>query len=188
MTDAAPTQTTDGWQDILESGETILWQGRPDPAIVFTLANVGTLIFGLFFAGFALFWMIMAASGPSGFWMFGLLHFGIGLSMAFGSLFWGPWRRRHTWYTLTNKHAFIATDIPFKGRRLKSYPITAESHLDLTRGALCTVNFTHEMKRTKNGTKRVDIGFERISDGAEVFKMMRDIQQNDSTTKGRKND
>ena len=109
--------------------------------------------------------------------MFGLLHFFVGLGVAFGATFWSAWRRRHTWYTLTDRRAFIATDIPFKGRSLKSYPITASTVLDYDSGNPASIMFNHEMRRSKNGSYRVDVGFERIENGAEVYRLMRDIQE-----------
>ena len=166
-----------GWEGILDTGETILWQGRPDGAVKWKIVHIFTFLFGLAFAGFALFWMIMAAQAGGGFWMFGLIHFSVGISIAVGPPFWNAWRRRHTWYTLSDRRAFIATDLPLRGRRLKSYPITDDTVLDFDRGDPATIYFDHEMRRTKNGSRRVDIGFERIEDGAEVYALFRKIQK-----------
>lgn len=177
MTNPAPHPAIDGWESILDEGEKILWQGRPNGAVVFKLGNLMTFIFGLFFAGFALFWMIMAASAGGGFWMFGLLHFSVGIGLAFGSLFWSAFKRRRMWYTLSTRRAFIATDLPLKGRQLKSYPIGPDTILEFTDGPLATLNFNKEMRRGKNRTYTVDIGFERIKDGASVYRLMRDIQK-----------
>lgn len=167
-----------GWESILDPGENIIWQGRPDGAITLRPRNIMLLIFGLFFAGFALFWMIMVAQAGGGFWMFGLLHFAVGAGIVFAALFWGAYRRRRSWYTLTNTRAIIATDLPLIGKRLKSWPITAESVLDLQQGPPDTVNFAETIKRGKNGSYRVSIGFERIEDGREVYRLMRDVQAN----------
>ena len=141
------------------------------------VGNVAGFAFGLFFAGFALFWMIMASQAGGFFWMFGLLHFFVGLGVAFGAVFWSAWKRRHTWYTLTDKRAFIASDVPFKGRSLKSYPITPTTVLDYDGGDPASIMFDHEMRRGKNGQYRVDVGFERIADGSAVYRMMRGIQE-----------
>ena len=168
--------TVPGWENILDTGETILWQGRPDGGIVLRSRNILTLIFGLFFAGFAVFWMIMAAQGGGGFWMFGLIHFSVGVGIAFSAIGWGAFLRRRSWYTLTDRRAFVATDLPLVGKRLKSYPITEETVLELVDGDLATVNFASITKRSKNGTRTVPIGFERIPDGRGVYRMMRDIQ------------
>lgn len=166
-----------GWEGILDDGETVLWQGRPDGAVKFRIGHVFTFIFGLAFAGFALFWMIMASSAGGGFWMFGLIHFSVGIGLAIGPPFWSAWRRRHTWYTLTDRRAFIATDMPLRGRKLKSYPIRADTVLDYDGDDPATIHFAHEIRRSKNGSRRHDIGFERIDGGAEVYRMMRKVQQ-----------
>ena len=57
--------SVDGWDGILDKDEQVIWQGRPDGRIVVRIGNIAGFAFGLFFAGFALFWMIMA-SRPSG--------------------------------------------------------------------------------------------------------------------------
>ncbi|QFT97358.1 hypothetical protein FIU85_08600 [Roseovarius sp. THAF8] len=174
------TADVDEWDGILNPGEKVLWQGRPDPGVTIAPASIVTLIFGLFFAGFALLWMILAATAGGAFWMFGLIHFSVGLGIAFGGIFWEPWKRRHTWYTLTDSRAFIARDLPFLGRSLKSYPITGQTRLELRDGTPGSVMFDHEMRRHKNGHYRVDIGFERIAEAGEVMRLMRQVQERES--------
>ena len=167
----------DAWASILDPGEQILWQGRPDGRIVLRPGNIVTFIFGLFFAGFALFWMIMASRAGGFFWAFGLIHFSVGVGLSFGAIFWGAFVRRRTWYTLTDQRAFIATDLPVRGRGLKSYPITADMMLDYAPGDPASVWFAAETRRTKNGTSTKRIGFERIADGDEVYQHIRQIQR-----------
>lgn len=167
----------DGWEGILDQDETILWQGRPDGAFYFDIGNIFALVFGIFFAGFALFWMLMAAQAGGFFWMFGLLHFFVGLGVAIGPTFYSTFRRRHTWYTLTNRRAFIATDMPIKGKSLDSYPITRSTSMSLQEGPPDTIWFASTTKRTKNGTKTIKIGFEHIDQGRDVLRMMRDVQE-----------
>lgn len=171
---------SDGWQDILDQGETILWQGRPDGSVVMNVANIATSLFGLAFAGFALFWMIMASQAGGFFWMFGLLHFSVGVGLAAGPMVWSAYRRRNTWYTLTDRRAFIATSLPIKGKTLGSFPITEDMVLSLKDGPPDSVHFATRTRRTKNGSRLVDIGFERIEDGKNVYRMMRDIQKSTS--------
>lgn len=175
MTRDIPT----GWEGILDEGEAVLWQGRPDAAVIFRIEKAFQFIFGLFFAGFALFWMVMAgAMGGGYFWMFGLLHFGVGIAISFGALFKDAYRRRYTFYTLTSKRAFIATDMPHKGQHLESYPITPDTALTYIPGALATVNFATKDRRSgKNHWQTEPIGFERITDGDTVYRQMREIQQ-----------
>lgn len=169
--------TGEGWEGILDPDESIVWQGRPDGRVVLNAGHFVGLIFGLFFAGFAAVWMMLAATAGGFFWTFGLIHFSVGLSIAFGSVFGPAWRRRHTWYTLTNHRAFIATDLPFKGRKLIAYPITPETQIKTTEdGTHSTIHFAQEFRTTKNGSTRVDIGFERIPEGREVLTLMRQTQ------------
>jgi hypothetical protein len=166
-----------GWEGILDEGEEILWQGRPDSAFAFQPRMMIMTVFGVFFAGFALFWMLMASMAGGYFWMFGLIHFAVGIGIVAGTL-WGPtFRRRRTWYTLTDRRAFVATDLPLVGRRLKSYPITAGSVLSYDQQDPATIHFAHEMRRGRNGSTRVDVGFDRIHDGAEVYRLMRQVQR-----------
>ena len=165
------------WEGILDTGEKILWQGRPDAKIVFRPANIVTFLFGLVFAGFALFWMIMASAAGGFFWAFGLIHFSVGLGLSFGAIFWGVFVRRHTWYTLTDRRAFIATDMPIGRRSLKSYPITDHTVLDFAPGDPASVWFADEVRRNKNASIGKKIGFERIANGEEVYRMFRDSQE-----------
>ncbi len=171
-------QNAASWESILDDDETILWQGRPSAAVRFKVGNIIGMLGGLGFAGFALFWMIMASRSGGGFWMFGLIHFTVGLSIAFGAIFWNAFRRRFTWYTLTNKRAIIATDIPVKGRALKSYPIRHNTVLEYEPGRNSSIIFSEEVKRGSKGRRyTVKIGFEEISDGDKVYRLMRDIQR-----------
>lgn len=171
----------DGWDGILDPDERILWQGQPDASIVLRRAHLATFPFGLAFSGFALFWMIMASFAGGYFWMFGLLHFGVGIAIALGPIFLTPWIRRRTWYTLTNRRAFIATNTPMGGRRLTSYPIGPDTTLDFRDDGLPSLYFAHRVRTGKKGRRhRDDIGFERIEDGREVYRMMREMQKGEA--------
>ncbi|PSL20990.1 aspartate carbamoyltransferase catalytic subunit [Shimia abyssi] len=170
---------TDGWDGILDPDEEILWQGRPDGAIVFSVDRIIPFVFGLFFAGFALFWMIMAAQAGGFFWMFGLLHFGVGISFSIGPILWSAYRRRNSWYTLTNRRAFIATNLAIRGKSLDSYPITGSTILEIVDGPMPSLWFASRPKRSKHGTRNIKIGFERIAQARDVYRVMRDIQMKD---------
>ena len=170
------------WGGILDADEEILWQGRPDGALSLKPENIPLALFGLVFAGFALFWMIMAASAGGLFWSFGLIHFSVGIAMIIGPSFWSAFRRRHSWYTLTNARAFIATDMPGFGRRLKSYPITGGAKLEFIDDNPPSLIFATQTRQGKNRPYQVAIGFERIMEAREVYKMMRDIQTGDKET------
>lgn len=169
--------TAPGWDDILHDGEEILWQGRPDPAFHVTGGQILEAVFGLCFALFALVWISLAARAPGGVWMFGLIHSAVGAGLAFHGLVWPTFLRRHTWYTLSADRAFIATDIPIRGRSLDSYAIGPSTAISLEDGAPGSVWFAHRYRRTRKGSRRVTIGFERIGEAREVMKLMTGIQR-----------
>ncbi|HBZ44860.1 MAG TPA: aspartate carbamoyltransferase catalytic subunit [Maritimibacter sp.] len=163
-----------GWEGLLDEGEDILWQGRPDQSFHMGVGKIFTVVFGLFFAGFALFWMIMASQAPGGFWMFGLIHFSVGVAMVFWSIYGSTYSRRNTWYTLTDRRAFIATDFLTKGKSLESYPLK-DALVDFKAGPPDTIHFATEERRGSKGRRyTVPVGFERIQDGHEVMRLIRE--------------
>ncbi|MGR3660019.1 MAG: hypothetical protein ACU0CA_02375 [Paracoccaceae bacterium] len=109
--------------------------------------------------------------------MFGLIHFAVGIAVAFGTPFWSRFKRQRTWYTLTNRRALIAIDMPITGRSLKSYPITENTVLDLQQTTPPSLYLDHEYRRTKNGSRRVPVGFEGIDDASEVMAYLHNIQR-----------
>ncbi len=166
----------DAWQNILDPGERIVWQGHPDTAVAIKPRNYLLLGFALFFTSFAVIWMILAAQAGGFFWTFGLIHFAVGSGLIWASLFWGSYRRKRTWYTLSDRRAFIATELPIRGRSLRSFPITDTTMLEFEDGNPASIFFAQETRLSRHRNYTVPIGFERIADGPAVYKLMRDVQ------------
>ena len=167
-----------GWEGLIADDEKILWQGRPDQSFHMSGSMFFGVIFGLFFAGFALFWMIMASKASGPFWMFGLIHFSVGAGMVVWSIWGSTYSRRNTWYTLTDRQAFIATDFLTKGRQLKSYPIK-DATVTFQAGPPDTIHFAVEERRGSKGHRyTVPVGFERIEGGSEVMRIIRNHVHN----------
>lgn len=166
-----------GWDGVLEPGERLLWQGRPDGALSFAGFEVGSAVFGVAMMGFALFFirqgMDALAEGPTGivFPLGGLVFLALGANMAGGRHFVEAWKRRHTWYSLTTRRAFIATEI-FGRRRLKSFPIDASTELDLVDGPLQAVGFRGS--RTQLTGPRAS--FEGLEDARPVLAAMEKVK------------
>ena len=167
-----------GWENIIDSGEKILWQGQPDTTMVFRPIHLGPAFFGLFFSGFSGCWMVDASKAGGIFWMFGLVHFFAGIGVMLSGPFGGAWIRRHCFYTLTSRRAIIASDYPMMGKQLKSYPIAPTSVLELQEdGDWATLSFHKESRRDSDGNNLTNVvGFQRIRDGRHVFSLMRQIQ------------
>ncbi|MGH1577760.1 hypothetical protein [Planktotalea sp.] len=170
---SAPT----GWDGLLDEGESILWQGRPVAGLSFHNTDVMSAGMGVFFMGFSIFWMGMAANITGGFNgfggvfpklfpLFGIPFFLIGFYNAIGHAFWQAYLRSKTHYTLTSKRAFIATDHPTQGKLLRDYAIDANTDIILKVGPPDSVFFAGKR-----------IGFSRIEDGRALHKMMRQIQK-----------
>lgn len=182
--------TVPGWEGLLDEGEEILWQGRSEPGLRLARLRPLQMLTGAIFTGFSIFWMAQASwilgRGDFGavsrfFPLFGLPFLLIGLYNLAGFPVWRAYVRRRSWYTLTNRNAFVATDLPFVGRRLKSYPITADTGLSFDGNDPATTIFAQEVVDTSDGVAQTEVGFERIRDGRTVFGLMRDIQKGQSS-------
>ncbi len=194
---AAPADVPEGWEGILLPGERILWQGRPDATADWSLLFHARSLFGLFFAGFAAFWIATAAtmlsdtgsSSPSLlfrllFPLFGVPFVLVGLGVIFGPLRADLAERRGAFYTLTDRAAFIATTR--RGvRKLDRYPLDEGLRPVLEEGDPGTVWFgekalatqrvwqgTGSARRYGGGTAVQRIGFRRVSDARQVYGLM----------------
>ena len=105
--------------DELLKDEQILWSGQPETSVVFNNADIFLVPFSLLWGGFAIFWEVMALStgnnsdhkAPAFFPLFGIPFVLIGLYFIFGR-FWGKnYRKRRTYYFVTNKRVVILTNI-----------------------------------------------------------------------------
>lgn len=189
------TNTPAGWDGILDDDEEILWQGRPDRALIWPdLISKQTFI-GVFFCIVSAFWLggvwsILDQMGDAGaigfifvlFPLFGAAFFVVGLYMLGGRLFWDAYARGFTWYTLTSKGAYIATAL-FGRRGLKHYAFADMDRLDLEDGQPGTIWFSEDIRiyrtRTQNGnmrtrTQRTPVGFRRIAEARAVYRMISD--------------
>jgi hypothetical protein len=157
----------EGWEGILDPGEQILWQGRPAPRPAPAARSGRDRIMPFAVIAFSLFWMLQAMQAGGVLWLFGLVFLYIGVR----ELRRPPRRTQGvlsgTFYTLTDRRAFIATDIGGK-RDLKGYPIGKDTVVDLVDGAPGSVYF-----ETASGVR---VGFELVEDAASVYARIREIQ------------
>ncbi|WP_371169450.1 aspartate carbamoyltransferase catalytic subunit [Aliiroseovarius sp. 2305UL8-7] len=166
------------WAGILEPGESIIWQGHPRREFVLADIKLSALVFGFVFVGFSTAWMIVASREGGFIWMFGLIFTGLGLRLIYRNALEPTVRRYKTHYTLTNRRAFIATNMPFERRKLASYPIDDMTTFTLGLEASPSVYFDTERQRSGVTDIRTESqeGFMFIDDGERVYQMIRDIQ------------
>ncbi|MFO6465805.1 hypothetical protein ACK8OR_15535 [Jannaschia sp. KMU-145] len=165
------------WDDLLQKGETILWQGRPDPRWRPDLPIVAMASLGLVFAGVAVAVMVIGSRTPGPWWLIGVIFLLPGLGLTLWALIGDSVRLAGTVYTLTNRRGFIATEPRIGARRLRSYAITPEEEVELIDGDPPTVLFAREawQRRDPDGqtrTRQRRIGFERIAEAAAVHRLI----------------
>ena len=168
---------SDGWDGILDDNETILWQGQPDGALQVDFLEPKKLAIAVLLGSFFLVWMWGAVQAGGFFWIIGLLFFGKGLFKSVGIHFWTAYVRQNTYYTLTSKRAFIATDL-LGQKGLNSYPIKNDTLLEFQDGDTQNILFATASMPRKNGNPQATaIGFEKILDGRAVYDLMLGLQQ-----------
>ena len=163
----------DSWDGILEPNETVLWQAQPQTTLDPGALQWGKALMGLFFAGFSIFWMMLAAQAGGPFWMLGLIFLGIGLRNVLGPFLLDPWLRGETFYTLTSHRAFIATRSLLKGRVLHVYEITAPNEIDLVQGRTDSLFFDAEQPFGRKGHRLATrVAFENLADGRAAQRVL----------------
>lgn len=163
-----------GWHSILQPGEKILWQGAPVARIdlreVIASGNWQQAMMGIFFACFGLFWTSGAyrATGDM-FALIGLIFTIQGMVMAGKVLVWPSFLLSRSYYTLTDRHAFIATDDPLRGRKIASWPLEPGMVLEWVDTRPPTIIF---------GTQGVEgrVEFRYIDEAETVMRLARGVE------------
>lgn len=106
-------------RDELADGEKLAWVGRPRAGRMI-LASVPMAIFGVFFGGFAVFWIAGASRVGGAFGLFGLPFVAVGLALV-ASPIWAGWKASRTCYAVTNRRAVILEPGGWDGLRVRSY-------------------------------------------------------------------
>ncbi len=177
-------------QKYLNSGERLLWVGRPPQGIILRDSDWTAIPFSLLWGGFAICWEC-AACGifnrgrfnpcPA---TFGLPFVAVGLYMIAGRFFHDAWERGRTWYALTDRRVLIlrvGESLSLKGLQLAEVPVV---RLQQFRDGSGTITFVAEpVHPTMNRGSVIDYGrpqepcFERIESAREVYEMIRTAKE-----------
>lgn len=172
-------------QSELQSGESIYWTGVANPGRAALMALPAAL-FGIPFAGFALFWMTMAFRGTSAmsrssnafakgfsiFPLFGLPFLLIGLAIVLAPL-WAYLKGRSTVYAVTNQRVMVITG--GNSRSVKSYTpadIVSVEHRERPDGSGDVLIRTNAVTRTNNSVSQVTVGLLGVSNVKEVARQV----------------
>jgi hypothetical protein len=168
---------SDGWEGILDPGEEVLWQGRPEPGVRFDWSKPTKPIFFAIFTLIAIF-MTVQIMREGGFeWLLTLPFVAIGLYQLVFVHYWDAYMRQNTRYTITTRRALIATE-RFGTRKLDSYPLDNERiRLSLQeRDGLTDIYFLYGFGEERPSGSRRRIGLLRLADGRHVYELMRRVQ------------
>lgn len=104
-------------QDELLKDEELLWTGRPEVNVLFTIQDIYLVPFGLLWCGFIFFGIkdMFSKIGTSTGDILGLIFFSIffiiGLYLLFGRFLYKIYKKKNTYYAVTNKRIIIITKI-----------------------------------------------------------------------------
>jgi hypothetical protein len=161
------------WEGILGPGEEIVWQGAPVQDLFWqfdrrkTIAGIGAAAGAVTLLAF----IYRPATDGSGNPILVFLAWAVIAAVVYHA--WSFWDRRRTFYTLTNKRAFIAT-WHFGVQTLRAYPIASMRPLRLEDTRPGHVWFDHDTVRRKDrSTGRweehiVEVGFLNLANPREV--------------------
>lgn len=176
----------DRWEDYFDPGETLLWQGQPQPR---RRPGIGMILLALFGAPFliaGIFVLISAIAGIAGvnngvgnvfmglfMVLFSMPFIGAGAAMMFGPWYMQAHAHQRVRYALSDRRAYIATR--WWSRKLEVLPIVPEATITLEGGD--SVFFRTEVGRDSDGDKTTERkGFEHIADAETVYRLIRDVQ------------
>lgn len=96
---------------VLTPGEHLVWTGRPKGGVIFRPADIFLIPFSIIWGGFAIFWEVLASTGPFFFWLFGIPFVLAGLYLMVGRFFYDAKKRESTVYGLTQDRIIILSGI-----------------------------------------------------------------------------
>ena len=179
-----------GWDGLLNEGETLLWQGRPEVRLDWTMLLTRDTPKGLFIALFALLWIGIAlqvtGDNEAPFLMrviFPLIALPIllgGLRQAFDPAFARYHRLKTTTYSLTSEAAYIATERGGKRllERLSLHDGLLTPNLeDGTPGSVWLITRPRpsgSWSMLSGSSPNETVGFELIPEARQVYRMVID--------------
>jgi hypothetical protein len=162
-------------QPYIQSGERILWAGRPGRGLRLRSSDIFLVPFSLMWGGFAIFWesQVVNTDGPVFMKLWGIPFVLVGLHLIGGRFFWDAWVRSKQIYALTNQRLMILRGQSLKSSSLRSLPqLTLNSRMDGTG----TISFVSLFGRLGNfgawSPARLGTSFLYLQNADEVFALI----------------
>lgn len=187
-----PLPPRDGqpWEALLEPGERLLWQGRPDPGFHLNWRHAVLAALGAAVLALSVALAVQAAGGlrdgvegAGGALAAAAAGAALGLGCMIGPGLNDMLRRRGTAYALTDRRALVETD--YMGTGLVAWPITADSPVWRGGGRPAGAFFAlyrspdpHVLLRPSRRAARLHpVGFERIAEADKVLALLESIRE-----------
>ena len=167
------------WAGILRPGEEILWQGQPDPGIYVDRSRRKSFRFSVLFAVVtAIIFIPAMSSGEPVVFLFALGFGGLSAILVATDTYFPAWRRRYTFYTLTNQRAILGTHMPEREPELKFFEIDPGKDYAFEPGPLGSIIFDHEHQGTKINDRKqyYTAGFLSFDQAEEVWSLVQQLQ------------
>ncbi len=171
------------WIGPLDEAERLLWQGRPDGRFRFNMLNLAPSLFGVVFLAVGLFELTYVQSFEKGLSLLGAVPAALavtfllfGLHLVLGIHIGETYDRRNTRYALTDRRAIVALK-RFGRLSLTSFPISAETEIELRATTPQSVLFADRYIELEDEAERQRIGFELLADAEAVYDLMLQVQQ-----------
>jgi hypothetical protein len=144
---------------LILSGERILWIGRPDPAVNFTLADAYLIPFSLLWFGFVAIWNIGVGTSPNAqlFSAVGVFFLVAGVYVVFGRFVYKRLNKLRTVYAITTHRALVltgarkVTEIPASGQPITTRIARNGKHMTVTFGMQRTGLFSQRNNYPNTG-------------------------------------
>lgn len=179
-----PSDAQQRAQSELQSGENLVWTGTADPSRA-AISAVPAMLFGIPFAGFAIFWVYQASNathamttsnhtnnafvkGFSVFPLFGVPFILIGGFVLLTPL-WNFLKARSTVYAVTNQRVMVITGTA--SRSVKSYTsadIASVEHVERPDGSGDIIIQTNSIMRTNNSISQFKLALLGIPNVKQV--------------------
>lgn len=162
------------WTEVLEDGEQLLWQGRPGIGVF--VSTFQYLIMATFLLSITNIYYFSGGPPEKHSLAVNLFYTAYFVLIVLYVL-WPLVVRRRSKYAVTNKRALIAVQKPSARTQITSYPAQDWTPLVLTDKPPSNLYFTsRETFALRAANRHQKVGFEQISDGNDVHKIMQDVQ------------
>lgn len=162
------------WTEVLEDDERLLWQGRPGIGVV--VSTFQYLIMATFLLSVSNIYYFSGGPPEKHALAVDLFYTAYFVLIVLYVL-WPSVIRRRSKYAVTDKRALIAMQRPFSQTQITSYPAQDWTPLVLAGKAPSNLYFTNrKILALRAADRNVQAGFEQISNGNDVHKIMQDVQ------------